>query len=266
MPSAINVRHLVRRFGSYTAVDDVSFGVDQGEVFGLLGPNGAGKTTTIRMLTTLLPPTSGQMCVAGLDVEREGGRVRRVIGYVPQSLSADGALTGYENLLIIGKLLGMPAAERRERIDHVLGLLRLEEAANRLVRQYSGGMVRRLEIGQAILHRPRVLVLDEPTVGLDPTARRAVLEALEALRREHGMTVLVTTHYMEEADAICHRIAIMHRGRIAAIGTPDELKRGLGRKGATLEDVFAVVTGDTLESGGSYRELRQLRRRIGRFR
>jgi ABC-2 type transport system ATP-binding protein len=262
----IEVNHLVKRFGSHCAVDDVSFDVERGEIFGLLGPNGAGKTTTIRVLTTLLAPTSGQVLVDGLDVTRHGEAVRARIGYVPQSLSADGALSGYENLLIFAKLLRMPAAERHQQIDRVLRLTNLEDAAHDLVGHYSGGMVRRLEIGQAILHQPRVLILDEPTVGLDPTARRSVWEALEDLRAERGMTILITTHYMEEADAFCQRVAIMHRARVAALDTPAALKRGLDQPQATLEDVFTTVTGDRLESGGSYRELKQLGRRTRRFR
>ncbi len=265
MGSIVEVGDLVKRFGDFVAVDHVSFAIAEGEIFGLLGPNGAGKTTTIRVLATLLPPTSGVARVAGLDVQREGARVRQLLGYVPQTLSADGSLTGYENLLIVAKLLGLPRAERRERIEEVLALMRLEDAADRLVREYSGGMVRRLEVGQAILHRPRLLILDEPTVGLDPTARRSVWETIEQLRAETDLTVLVTTHYMEEADAYCDRVAIMDHGRIAVIGTPEELKAGIGRPGSTLEDVFVAVTGNTLESGGTYRELRQLRRRVQRF-
>ncbi|MBX6342045.1 MAG: ATP-binding cassette domain-containing protein [Thermomicrobiaceae bacterium] len=265
MDSIVEVGDLVKRFGDFVAVDHVSFAIPEGEIFGLLGPNGAGKTTTIRVLATLLPPTSGVVRVAGLDVQREGARVRQLLGYVPQTLSADGSLTGYENLLIVAKLLGLPRAERRERIEEVLALMRLEDAADRLVREYSGGMVRRLEVGQAILHRPRLLILDEPTVGLDPTARRSVWETIEQLRAETDLTVLVTTHYMEEADAYCDRVAIMDHGRIAVIGTPEELKAGIGRPGSTLEDVFVAVTGNTLESGGTYRELRQLRRRVQRF-
>ncbi|MCL6522135.1 MAG: ATP-binding cassette domain-containing protein [Firmicutes bacterium] len=261
----IEVRGLVKRFGAQTAVDGISFDVEEGEVFGLLGPNGAGKTTTIRILTTLIPPTAGEVHIAGLDLRREGPRLRQLFGYVPQNLSADGSLTGYENLLITAKLLGLPRAERERRIDETLRLLRLEEARDQLVQQYSGGMVRRLEVGQAILHRPRLLILDEPTVGLDPAARNAIWAMLGQLRRESGLTVLVTTHYMEEADAYCDRIAIMNHGRIAASGTPEELKRLVDREGATLEDVFTAVTGDTLESGGDFRELRRLRRRIQRF-
>ncbi|MDI3318024.1 MAG: ATP-binding cassette domain-containing protein [Bacillota bacterium] len=265
MSAMIEVRDLVRRFGDHVAVDRISFRVEAGEVFGLLGPNGAGKTTTIRILTTLLEPTSGTVRVGGYDVVRDGAQVRRLLGYVGQTLSADPTLTGYENLLITAKLLGLPGRERARRIGELLHLLRLEEAAGEPVRNYSGGMVRRLEVGQAILHRPRLLVLDEPTVGLDPTGRHAVWSALEELRRDSGMTILVTTHYMEEAEQYAGRIAIMNHGRIARIGTAAELKASIGRPEASLEEVFTEVTGDTLESGGSYRELRQLERRVRRF-
>ncbi len=259
------VSDLVKRFDEVTAVDRVSFTIHPGEVFALLGPNGAGKTTTIRILVTLLPPTAGRVTIAGLDVQREPDRVRRVLGYVPQNLSADGALTGYENLLIVAKFLRMPRVIRERAIAEVLSLVRLEEAADRLVRTYSGGMVRRLEIAQAILHRPVLLVLDEPTVGLDPTARRAVWDALAELRQRYGTTMLVTTHYMEEAELYCDRVAIMNRGRLVALGTPEELKARV--EGArTLDDVFTALTGDTLESGGSFSEVRQLRRRLQRFR
>ncbi|MBE3566241.1 MAG: ATP-binding cassette domain-containing protein [Thermogemmatispora sp.] len=265
MRPMIEVEDLVKRFGDKVAVDHITFSIQEGEAFGLLGPNGAGKTTTIRMLITLIPPTSGQMRIAGLDVQRHKMVIRRLLGYVSQSLSADSTLTGYENLLVVAKLLGFPRQERERRIWEVLELLNLRDAAHSLVRTYSGGMVRRLEIGQAILHRPRILILDEPTIGLDPTARRSVWEALELLRNQEQITLLVTTHYMEEADAYCQRVAIMDQGRIAAIGEPAALKASLNRPGATLEDVFTSVTGNTLESGGSYREVRQLRRRAQRF-
>jgi ABC-2 type transport system ATP-binding protein len=261
----VAVQDLVKRFGDFTAVDHVSFHIAPGEIFGLLGPNGAGKTTVIRMLTTLIAPTSGVLRVAGLDVTRHSAVVRGLLGYVPQSLSADGALSGYENLLMHAKLLNLPRAVREQRIAELLTILRLDDAADRLARQYSGGMVRRLEIGQALLNQPRVLILDEPTVGLDPTARRSIWDALFELRDTTGMTVLITTHYMEEADAFCGRIAIMDHGRVQRIGTPAELKAGIGRPDATLEEVFTEVTGNQLESGGSFRELRQLRRRVQRF-
>jgi ABC-2 type transport system ATP-binding protein len=257
----VEVDHLTKRFGDHTAVDDVSFAIRPGEVFGLLGPNGAGKTTTIKVLMTLLPPTHGTVRAFGLDVRRHGFEVRRLLGYVPQGLSADGALTGRENLLVVAKLLGLPRTEQHERVERILRLLALDQAADRLVRTYSGGMVRRLEIGQAIVHEPRLLVLDEPTIGLDPTARQTIWRTLEELRAASAMTILVTTHYMEEAESYCQRVAIMNRGRIAALGTPAELKAATGRPDASLDDVFTWATGDVLESGGTYRDLRQIGRR-----
>lgn len=246
-------------------MDGIDFEVQEGEVFGLLGPNGAGKTTTIRVLTTLIPPTAGEARIAGLDVRRDGAQIRRLLGYVPQTLSADGTLTGYENLLITAKLLGLPKVESQRRIARILSLLRLEEASGQLVREYSGGMVRRLEVGQAILHQPRLLILDEPTVGLDPTARHAIWGMLAELRLETGLTILITTHYMEEAEAYCDRVAIMNHGRIGAIGTLAQLRHRVGREDASLEDVFTAVTGDTLESGGDFHDVRQLRKRLQRF-
>jgi ABC-2 type transport system ATP-binding protein len=187
--------------------------VGAGEVFGLVGPNGAGKTTVIKMLTTLLWPTSGRARVAGFDLIRQAGSVRRAIGYVPQALSVDGSLTGYENLLIFAKLYDIPRRERESRLREALRFMGLGDAADKLVREYSGGMIRRLEIAQSTLHRPRVLFLDEPTVGLDPLARQAVWEHVEDLRDNYGTTIFLTTHYMEEADSLCHRVAIMHAGK-----------------------------------------------------
>ncbi|MGE5139439.1 MAG: ATP-binding cassette domain-containing protein [Rudaea sp.] len=261
----LETEHLTRRFGDLLAVDDLSITVQPGEVFGLLGPNGAGKTTTIKMLTTLLPPTSGTARVAGLDIRRQAGDVRRVIGYVPQMLSADGTLTGYENLLIFAKLYDLPHGQRERRVREALGFMGLDDAADKLVRQYSGGMIRRLEIAQSMLHAPRLLFLDEPTVGLDPVARKAVWERIEELRREYGTTILLTTHYMEEADSLCSRVAVMHLGRVAAIGSPAELKASLGGADKTLDDVFVHYTGMGLENGGSYRETLRSRRTARRL-
>jgi ABC-2 type transport system ATP-binding protein len=203
---------LTRRFDALTAVDALTISVEAGEVFGLLGPNGAGKTTAIKMLTTLLPPSSGNARVAGFDIARHAADVRRNIGYVPQMLSADGTLSGYENLLIFAKLYDVPHREREARLREALAFMSLTDAANKLVRDYSGGMIRRLEIAQSMLHRPRVLFLDEPTVGLDPLARKAVWEHIQQLRTEFGMTIFMTTHLMDEADAECNRVAIMHLG------------------------------------------------------
>lgn len=262
----LETQALTRRFGALTAVDALNLSIEPGEMFGLLGPNGAGKTTTIKMLTTLLPPTSGTARVAGYDILRQPAAVRRAIGYVPQMISADGTLTGYENLLIFAKLYDVPRAEQEKRVRAALDFVGLVDSADRLVRTYSGGMIRRLEIAQSLIHHPQVLFLDEPTIGLDPNARRAIWGYLEELRREFGTTILLTTHLMEEADRLCDRVAIMHLGRVAAIGAPAALKASIGGNGATLEDVFVHYTGNTLDSGGSYREaLRERRtaRRLG---
>ena len=256
---------LTRRFGDLVAVDGMNISVEAQEVFGLLGPNGAGKTTAIKMLITLLSPTSGTATVAGLDIRRQAAEVRRCIGYVPQMLSADGTLTGYENLLIFAKLYDVPGREREARVRDALKFMGLADAGDRMVRTYSGGMIRRLETAQAMLHRPRVLFLDEPTVGLDPTARRAVWEHILDLRDQFGTTIILTTHYMEEADSLCHRVAIMHLGKVAAIGTPSELKAAIGGDGATLDDVFTHFTGDELESGGTYRDTARARRTARRL-
>jgi len=263
--SILEIKDLTRRFGALTAVNGINVAVEEGEIFGLLGPNGAGKSTVLKMLTTLLPPTSGTAIVAGLDVVKQASKVRRVIGYVPQLLSADGGLTGYENLLIFSRLYDIPRAEREARIKYSLGMTGLEDAAGRLVSTYSGGMVRRLEIAQSMLHRPPVLILDEPTVGLDPVARSTVWEHIAQLKANYGTTIVLTTHYMEEADALCSRIAIMHLGNVAAIGTPEELKDSIG-EGATLDQVFAHYAGAELEAtGGSFREISRTRRTARRM-
>jgi len=261
----LELQHLTRRFASLTAVNGLSLSIVRGEMFGLLGPNGAGKSTTIKMLTTLLPPSAGTALVDGLDICGQAAMVRRIIGYVPQMLSADGMLSGMENLLVFARLYDLPRRERRTRVQEALDFMGLSEGARRLVREYSGGMIRRLEIAQSMLHRPRVLFLDEPTVGLDPAARRTVWDHIEELRAHTGTTVILTTHQMEEADTLCDRIAIMHRGDLVALGTPRELKAGIGRRGASLDDVFIHYTGSNLESGGTYRETRRTRRRVRRL-
>jgi ABC-2 type transport system ATP-binding protein len=261
----IEVVDLVKRFGDHTAVDRVSFSVSHGEVFGLLGPNGAGKSTIIKILTTLLPPTDGRAFVVGYDVTRQAMAVRRRIGYVPQALSADGSLTGFENLMVFARLYDLPRSTLDSKVREVLALMGLEDAANKLVRTYSGGMIRRLEVGQAMLHQPQVLFLDEPTIGLDPVARKAVWDHLGQLRKQTGMTIFLTTHYMEEADSLCDRIAILHLGHMMALGSPAELKAATGNAGATLDDVFASFTGNTLETGGGYRDTARTRRTARRL-
>ena len=263
----LNTVGLTRRFGSLTAVDNLNLAVAEGEVFGLLGPNGAGKTTVIKMLTTLLPPTAGTATVAGFDIRLRPAQVRASIGYVPQLVSVDGALTGQENLLFFAKLYGVSRMLRRRRIEQALNFAGLAEAAGRQVRGYSGGMVRRLELAMAMLHRPRVLFLDEPTVGLDPLARQAVWRQVRLLTREYGMTIVLTTHFMDEADVLCGRVAIMHLGRVAALGSPAKLKTSIGRADATLDEVFAHFTGNSLETehDGNYRNISQTRRNLARL-
>jgi ABC-2 type transport system ATP-binding protein len=261
----VETEALTRRFGRFVAVDTLTMAVEAGEVFALLGANGAGKTVTLKMLTTLLPPTSGTARVAGYDIVRQAGHVRRVIGYVPQMVSVDGALTGYENMLIAAKLHDIPRAERQARIQDMCALLGLTDVAQKLVRAYSGGMIRRLEIGQAMLHHPRVLFLDEPTIGLDPLARQIVWERLEHLRAHDGTTIIFTTHLMEEVDQQCSRVAILHRGTIAALGTPAALKATLGGDETTLDDVFVHYAGGVVEEGGEYREITRTRRTAQRL-
>ncbi len=263
-PGAVEARALTRHFGPFTAVDRLTLDVPAASIFGLLGPNGAGKSTTIKMLATLLPPSAGVARVAGFDIGRHPLAVRRHIGYVPQLLSADGALSGRENLVLAAKLYGIPRTERTERIQRALAFLGLAEAQDTLVRRYSGGMIRRLEIAQAMLHRPAVLFLDEPTVGLDPVARRAVWEHIRILRGELGTTVLLTTHYMEEADGLCDLVAIMDQGRVAAVGAPAALKAACG-PGATLEEVFVDRVGHDLGNGGDYTDAVRTRRTARRL-
>ncbi len=261
---AIVTTKLTRRFGDLVAVDALDLVVARGTVFGLLGSNGAGKSTTLKMLTTLLPATSGSARVAGFDVARAPRDVRRRIGYVPQLLSADAALTGSENLLLSAKLYGIPRAERGPRIAEALAFMGLTDVADVLVRKYSGGMIRRLEVAQALLHRPEVIFLDEPTVGLDPVAREAVWDRLRDLCGRTGTTALITTHDMEEAEVLCHVVALMHRGRLVALGSPAALEAALGPE-ATLSDVFAHHTGSTLEHGGNYRDVARTRRTARRL-
>ncbi|MEY3403270.1 MAG: hypothetical protein RLZZ86_2886 [Cyanobacteriota bacterium] len=256
---------LTRRFEKFTAVDNLNISVTAGEVFGLLGPNGAGKSTVIKMLTTLLPVSSGKAYLAGYDVTRQPDAVRRVIGYVPQALSADGTLTGYENLLIFSKLYDIPPRRRKQQIAEVLEFMGLEDAAHRLVRTFSGGMIRKLEIAQAILHQPQILFLDEPTVGLDPVARTQVWQLVQQLRIEYGTTIFLTTHFLEEADHLCNRVVIMNQGKEIITGSPSDLKAAIGKPEATLDDVFIHYAGNQLVSGVSYRETARTRRTTQRL-
>ncbi len=266
---ALLVDGLVVRFGQLEAVGGVSFAVAPGEVFGLLGPNGAGKTTIIRVLTTLLAPTEGRALVAGFDVRKEGLAVRASIGYIPQAISVDGALTAYENLDFYGRVTGVPRRERRERMTEAIETMELAPMLDRLARTLSGGMLRRLEIASALLNRPEVLFLDEPTVGLDPTARGMVWERLQALGVQAGTTILVTTHVMEEAERHCDRLGVIDRGRLVEQGAPAEL---VARHGVeTLEEVFTTVTGRPIGEQGNedegrlsdVRAQRRVARRLG---
>lgn len=258
---SVVVEDLVVRYGEVEALRGASFSRRAGEVLGLLGPNGAGKTSVLRVLTTLLRPARGHAWILGHDVTREAATVRRLIGYVPQALSADGSLTGRENASLFARLYGLARGSRRGRVQEALDLMGLGPAADDVVRTYSGGMIRRLEIACALLSSPRVLLLDEPTLGLDPIARRAVWDHLEERRRETGMSLLVTTHYMEEADERCDRVAVMSSGQVLAEGTPAELRARSGQPGGTLEDVFVALTGTGLtESKGGLGEVTRVRR------
>ncbi len=262
---ALSTHALTRRFGSHVAVDGVSLSVARGEVFGLLGRNGAGKSTLIKMLTTLLPPSSGSARIEGLDICSEASRVRGLVGYVPQALSADGELTGYENLLVFARLYELPRAVRDQRIGEALDFMGLGEAAHKLVSTYSGGMIRRLEIAQSMLHRPRVLFLDEPTIGLDPVARETVWGHIRLLRERFGTTIVLTTHYIDEAATLCGRFAILRAGRLAACGSLDELRRASSLPEASLGELFAHFTETGPEAADAYTDTSTARRTSGRL-
>src|SRR5579885_837158 len=225
----IDVKDLTKVYnGSLRAVDGVSFEVNEGEIFGFLGPNGAGKTTTIKMLTTLLRPTSGSATVCGYDVRSHPNDVRASVGIVPQEYTSDEDMTGLENVMFCGDLYGVPRSISKERAKELLDLVGLSDAANRKVQTYSGGMRRRLEIASGLINHPRLLFLDEPTLGLDVQTRTAVWEYIKKLKVDYGMTLFMTTHYLEEADSVCDRIAIIDHGKLIKIGTPSELKAGIG--------------------------------------
>lgn len=255
----VETEGLTKIYDGRTVVDHVDLTVETGEIFGLIGPNGAGKSTLIKMLTTLVQPTSGSARVAGCDLTREAAAVRARIGYVPQLLSADGALTGRENLLLSARLYLLPRREREARIEEALAMTELGEAADRLAGTYSGGMLRRLEIAQSTLHHPALLIMDEPTVGLDPVARRAIWDHIRDLRARFGTTIMITSHVMDEVEALCERIGILHRGRLETIGTPAALKAALGPD-ATLDDVFTAIAGADVERLEAYGYAREARR------
>jgi ABC-2 type transport system ATP-binding protein len=233
--AAIEVQNIVKVYGSFMAVKGVSFQVQEGEIFGLLGPNGAGKSTLIRMMTTLIPVTGGRALVAGHDVSKDSDAVRRVIGVIPQALTSDPDLTVEENLSIYAKLYGVPRAERIHNINDVLEAVDLLKWRDAPVKTLSGGMRRRVEIARGLVHNPHIFFLDEPTTGLDPVSRIAVWEMLDKVRKSRKLTILITTHYMEEADKLCDRIAIVDHGTLVALGTPLELKQGV--PGANVVEV-----------------------------
>jgi ABC-2 type transport system ATP-binding protein len=266
--TAIAVENIVKRYGTFEAVKGVSFSVNDGEIFGLLGPNGAGKSTLIRMMTTLVPITSGKAFVAGFDVAKDSDAVRRVIGVIPQALTSDPDLTLEENLSIYAKLYGVPKAEREKNIQEVLEAVDLVKWRDAQTKTLSGGMRRRLEIARGLVHNPHIFFLDEPTTGLDPVSRIAVWEMLDNLRKTRKLTMLLTTHYMEEADKLCDRIAIVDHGNLVALGTPIELKQSV--PGANVVEVhfdretaewkgrlekLEGVTSVQAESAGFYRVL-----------
>jgi len=224
----IETKDLTKQFNGFTAVDHINISVKEGEIFGLLGPNGAGKTTTISMLITLLRPTEGTATVAGYDVKKDPDKVRKHIGVVFQDTSIDRYLTGYENMWLHGKLYNIPSNELKTRIKELLEFVELWDKKDVELRKYSGGMIRRLEIARGLLHTPDVLFLDEPTLGLDPHTRAHIWDYIKKLKKEKNMTILLTTHYMDEADKLCDRIAIIDHGKIIAEGTPEELKSSLG--------------------------------------
>jgi len=228
MADAIVVENLVKRFKDVVAVNGISFSVREAEIFGLLGPNGAGKTTTIHVIATLLKPTSGRVTVAGFDVLSKPYEVRRRVGIVFQDPSLDMNLSAYDNMYIHGRLYGLRGEELRRRIMELLNFVDLKQYAGKIVRNFSGGMRRRLEIARALLHEPEILILDEPTIGLDPQSRARIWEYITRIQREEGITILMTTHYMDEAEELCHRIAVMDRGKLVGMGTADELKQLIG--------------------------------------
>ena len=236
----VEVQELTKQFGDFTAVNALSFNVEHGEVFGLLGPNGAGKSTLIRMLTTLVPPTSGTARINGFDVVREANQVRQCIGVIPQAMTSDLDLSAQENMTIFAKLYGIPREKRRQSIVELLKAVDLEQWADKPVKMFSGGMRRRLEIARGLVHEPRIFFLDEPTTGLDPVSRVAVWEMLSRLKSQRDLTILLTTHYMDEADKLCDRIAIVDHGKLVALDSPLKLKASIpGRN--ILEVSFSKV-------------------------
>lgn len=256
----IEVKNLTKKFGDFVAVDDISFSVQKGERFAFLGPNGAGKSTTIKMLTTLLHPTSGAINVSGNDPVKNADAVRHSFGIVFQDPSLDDELTAAENMEFHGVLYDVPRNLRRERTEELLKFVDLYDRKDSLVKEFSGGMKRRLEIARGLLHHPKIIFLDEPTLGLDPQTRNHMWQYLEKLNKEEGITVFFTTHYMEEADKIAERIAIIDHGKIVAMGTGEELKQQTNT--SSLEEAFLALTGGRIreEEAGSVDRMRTISR------
>ena len=256
----IRVSHLVKTFGAFTAVNDVSFDVAEGEIFAFLGPNGAGKTTTIKMLTTMLKPTSGEMELDGLNPLEKQNEARQRFGIVFQDPSLDGDLTAAENMEIHGVLYHVPRKVRRQRTEQLLKLFELWERRDEQVKKFSGGMKRRLEIARGFLHTPRILFLDEPTLGLDPQSRNQLWTHVKMISETERVTVFLTTHYMDEAERVAHRVGVIDHGRLVAQGTPQAIKEQTGT--GSLEDAFLKLTGSTIrdESAGSADQMRQFAR------
>jgi ABC-2 type transport system ATP-binding protein len=256
----IRVSHLVKTFGAFTAVNDVSFDVAEGEIFAFLGPNGAGKTTTIKMLTTMLRPTSGEIELDGLDPRVKQNEVRQRFGIVFQDPSLDGDLTAAENMEIHGVLYHVPRKVRRQRSEELLKLFELWDRRDEQVKKFSGGMKRRLEIARGFLHTPRILFLDEPTLGLDPQSRNQLWTHVKKINETERVTVFLTTHYMDEADRVAHRVGVIDHGKLVAQGTPTAIKEQTATE--SLEDAFLKLTGSTIrdESAGSADQMRQFAR------
>lgn len=256
----IDVEHLTKKFGDFTAVDDISFSVAGGERFAFLGPNGAGKSTTIKMLTTVLSPTEGRIVLNGHDPVRQAAAARRSFGIVFQDPSLDDDLTAFENLDLHGMLYGVAPDVRRARIQELLAFVELADRKKSFVRDFSGGMKRRLEIARGLLHHPKILFLDEPTIGLDPQTRNHLWQYVERLNQEEGTTIFFTTHYMEEADKVAKRIAVMDHGKIIAVGSGEALKAQTNTH--SLEDAFIALTGSEIrdESGSSTDRMRAMHR------
>ncbi|PWU22940.1 multidrug ABC transporter ATP-binding protein [Candidatus Cerribacteria bacterium 'Amazon FNV 2010 28 9'] len=265
MDSSIRVQSLIKKFGDFTAVNNISFEVNQGEIFAFLGPNGAGKTTTIKMLTTLLRPTSGTLLLMGTNPTKDQDSARKSFGIVFQDPSLDEELTAYENLHFHAVLYGVPKQIAAKRIKELLEVVELSDRKNDLVKTFSGGMRRRLEIARGLLHHPHIFFLDEPTIGLDPQTRNQIWEYIKKLNKEEGITIFFTTHYMEEADRVANRIAVIDHGTIIAIDTPQAIKKKA--KAQTLEDAFLSLTGHQLrDEKASAVEHMRMRRQMWRGR